>query len=70
VPPLSRAIVHVGLGDRAEAFELLEQACEERNTWLILLAVEPLFDSIREEWRFQKILEVIGLPSRVAAEAD
>jgi tetratricopeptide (TPR) repeat protein len=67
VPPYSRSIVHVGLGERDEALELLEQACEERNTWLILLGVEPLFDSIREERRFQKILEVIGLPSRPPA---
>ena len=62
VPPYSRAIVHVGLGERAEAFELLEQACEARNTWLILLGVEPLFDSIRGERRFQELLDVIGLP--------
>ncbi|HET9941134.1 MAG TPA: protein kinase [Candidatus Eisenbacteria bacterium] len=67
VPPYSRAIVHTGMGERAEALELLEQACEERNTWLILLGVEPLFDSIREESRFQRILEVIGLPSRSTA---
>ena len=67
VPPYSRSIVHIGLGERAEALELLEQACEERNTWLILLGVEPLFDSIREESRFQRVLEVIGLPSRSTA---
>ncbi|HEU4940648.1 MAG TPA: protein kinase [Candidatus Eisenbacteria bacterium] len=62
VPPYSRSIVHVGLGERAEALELLEQACEERNTWLILLGVEPLFNSLRQEFRFRKVLEVIGLP--------
>jgi eukaryotic-like serine/threonine-protein kinase len=62
VPPYSRAIVHVGLGERAEALELLEQACEARNTWLILLGVEPLFDSLRGERRFQEVLDVIGLP--------
>jgi len=67
VPPYSRSIVHVGLGERAEALDLLEQACEERNTWLILLGVEPLFDSVRQENRFRRLLEVIGLPSRPTA---
>jgi hypothetical protein len=62
VPPYSRSIVHVGLGERAEALELLEQACEERNTWLILLGVEPLFNSLRQESRFRNVLDVIGLP--------
>jgi serine/threonine protein kinase/tetratricopeptide (TPR) repeat protein len=62
VPPYSRSIVHVGLGERAEALELLEQACEERNTWLILLGVEPLFNSLRQEPRFRNVLDVIGLP--------
>jgi eukaryotic-like serine/threonine-protein kinase len=62
VPPYSRSIVHVGLGERAEALELLEQACEERNTWLILLGVEPLFNSLRQEFRFRNVLDVIGLP--------
>ena len=62
VPPYSRAIVHIGLGERAEALELLEQSCEGRNTWLVLLGVEPLFDSIRGERRFQELLRVIGLP--------
>jgi len=69
VPPYSRSIVHVGLGERAEALDLLEQACEERNTWLILLGVEPLFDSVRQENRFRRLLEVIGLPSRPTAAA-
>jgi serine/threonine-protein kinase len=50
------------LGERAEALELLEQSCEGRNTWLVLLGVEPLFDSIRGEPRFQELLRVIGLP--------
>ena len=67
VPPYSRAIVHVGLGDRAEAMELLEEACEERNTWLILLGVEPLFDSVRGERRFKEVLQVIGLPEKPPA---
>ena len=62
VPPYSRAIVHIGLGERGEALELLEQSCEERNTWLVLLGVEPMFESIREEPRFQELLRIIGLP--------
>jgi tetratricopeptide (TPR) repeat protein len=63
VPPYSRCVVQVGLGEKARALELLEQSCEHRNTWLILLGVEPMFDSLRSEPQFREILRRIGLRS-------
>jgi len=62
VPPYSRGLVHVGLGETERALELLELSCEHRNTWLILLSVEPMFDSIRADPRFQAIVRRVGLP--------
>jgi serine/threonine protein kinase/tetratricopeptide (TPR) repeat protein len=62
VPPYSRGLVEVGLGNEERALELLEESCEHRNTWLILLGVEPMFDRLRSEPRFQSIVRRVGLP--------
>lgn len=62
VPPYSQAVIHAGLGEMERTLELLEESCAHRNTWLILLGVEPMFDSLRSEPRFQDLLRRIGLP--------
>jgi serine/threonine protein kinase/Tfp pilus assembly protein PilF len=55
------ALVHVGLGEHERALDLLEQAADER-TWLIrLLGVEPTFDPLRNEPRFQALMRRVGL---------
>jgi serine/threonine protein kinase/Flp pilus assembly protein TadD len=63
VPPYSRAVIEIGLGERERTLELLEESCAHRNTWLILLGVEPMFDSLRSDPRFQGLLRRIGLPA-------
>jgi len=55
------ALVHAGLGDAARALELLERAYAERDVWLTWLGVEPRFDRVRGEPRFQELLRRIGL---------
>jgi TolB-like protein/Tfp pilus assembly protein PilF len=55
------ALVRVALGDHEGALRDLEGALEER-TWLIgLLKVEPMFDSLRAEPRFQDLLRRVHL---------
>jgi eukaryotic-like serine/threonine-protein kinase len=61
VSPFSIALVHLGLGAKAESLSWLEQAAEERTCWLVWLGVDPMFDSIRDEPRFQAILTRMGL---------
>jgi|SRR5580658_1794338 DNA-binding winged helix-turn-helix (wHTH) protein len=61
VSPYWLALVYTGLGDRARALDLLERAFAERDVWLTWLGVEPRFDALRTEPRFQRLLRGIGL---------
>jgi TolB-like protein/Tfp pilus assembly protein PilF len=62
VSPLSRALVHAALGDKDRAFQLLEEAYQERASWLAYLRVEEMFDPLRSDPRFQDLLRRMNLP--------
>jgi len=55
------ALIYLGLGDKDQAFKWLQQAYEERNVLLVYLKVDPMFDSLRSDRRFQNLLQRIGL---------
>jgi DNA-binding winged helix-turn-helix (wHTH) protein len=55
VSPYWLGLVYVGLGARGRALELLERAYAERDVWLTWLTVEPRFDALRTEPRFQEL---------------
>ncbi|HET7451470.1 MAG TPA: protein kinase [Thermoanaerobaculia bacterium] len=61
--PLDRAMVRIGLAETDAAFLELDRAVEERNAFLVFLNVEPMFDPIRGDPRFAKLVARIGLPS-------
>jgi TolB-like protein/Flp pilus assembly protein TadD/predicted Ser/Thr protein kinase len=61
VSPFHAAVIHVGLGERERAIDLLWEAYRLRTWQVRLLKVEPLFDPLRSEPRFQALLEEIGL---------
>jgi len=54
--------VYAALGDNDRAFELLEQAYRGRKSQVMTLAVNPRFDPLREDPRFDEFLERVGLP--------
>lgn len=62
VPPYFMATVCTGMGRRDEAFEFLEAGFEGRDGWLTWLGVEPRFDQLRDDPRFDDLLRRIGLP--------
>ncbi len=62
VSPVSRAMVHVGLGEDDLAFEALEQGLHERDFQLLYLGVDSTWDPIRDDPRFAVLLDRIGLP--------
>ena len=55
------AVMFAGLHDRDRAFEALEKAFQERSTLLTYLKMDPRFDSLRPDPRFQDLLRRIGL---------
>jgi adenylate cyclase len=57
----SLASIHAALGDKDLALDLLNQACEERATFLIYLRVNPRWDNLRSDPRFTALLGKIHL---------
>ncbi len=62
VPPTFEARVLVLLGEKDRAFELLRRADTERDFDLNWLKVDPTFDPLRSDPRFQDLLRRMGLP--------
>jgi hypothetical protein len=55
-----RAIIHLGLGEKERALDLLGEAIEMRDWRVRLLKEEPIFDSLRSEPRFAVLLARAG----------
>jgi tetratricopeptide (TPR) repeat protein len=62
VSPYFIGAVYAGLGEKDRAFEFLEKAYEIRADSLVFLNVDPLFDNLRPDPRFQDHLRRIGVP--------
>lgn len=58
VPAIDPAIIHLGLGQRDAALTWLERLEEEHGARTFL--VDPIFDPIRSEPRFQELLQRLG----------
>jgi serine/threonine-protein kinase len=60
LPPYFLATVYVGLGEKDQAFALLEKGYAERDPYLTYLKVEPALDPLRSDPRFQQLLQRVG----------
>ncbi len=56
VDPYLRAVIAIGMGDRPRALALLNDAYAGRSVWMPWLKVEPKFDSLRDEPKFQALI--------------
>lgn len=61
VPAYYFALIHVGLGDKARAFAALDRAFEERVGPINELNIDPMFDSIRDDPRFDAFVRRLRL---------
>jgi hypothetical protein len=61
VRSLELARLYAQTGQKEQAFEWLVKAWEERDPRLILLKVDPIFDSVRSDARFADFLRRVGL---------
>jgi DNA-binding winged helix-turn-helix (wHTH) protein/Flp pilus assembly protein TadD len=61
VSPYWQSMVHLGFNEYDTAFDLLLAACRNREVSLLWLNVEPRFDPIRSDPRFQDLLSSLGL---------
>jgi serine/threonine-protein kinase len=62
VPPVELARPYAILGDRDEAFRLLEQGLRDRFVDLIFLRIDPHWDSLRGDPRFDALVRRVGIP--------
>ena len=61
VSPSERAILLTALGEQERAFASLDEAYRARDIQLQYLGVEPGFDALRSDPRFQDLLRRTGL---------
>ena len=55
------ALVYVGLGEKEQALQALDEALQEHSTLLAYLKMDPRFDPLRSDPRFQELLRRVGL---------
>jgi TolB-like protein/Flp pilus assembly protein TadD len=61
VPASNLALVHLGLGERDQALDRLEEAVEARDMLLTFLTAEPRWAGLADHPRFAAVLEHVGL---------
>lgn len=62
VSPYDRALIHLSLSEREQALIWLERAYEERCMDLAMLKVDQRFDCLRNEPRFETLMERLNFP--------
>jgi DNA-binding winged helix-turn-helix (wHTH) protein/tetratricopeptide (TPR) repeat protein len=55
--PYQAATVHLALGDTNRALQLLASAADERDPWIVLLAVDPLLRPLRGHTAFEELVK-------------
>jgi len=61
VNPYFLAVVHSGLGHKEQTIQSLEKAVEDRSVMLLWLKIEPRFDLVHSDPRFQDLLQRVHL---------
>jgi eukaryotic-like serine/threonine-protein kinase len=59
--PLLVARIHAALGEKEKALELLQKVYDDRSESVVWLKVDPTFDTLRGDPRFQALLKKAGL---------
>jgi TolB-like protein/Tfp pilus assembly protein PilF len=61
ISPYYMAALRVALGDKDKGFELLNKAYREEDFWVRELMVDPLFEDVRSDPRYDAMLKKLGL---------
>jgi adenylate cyclase len=64
--PFGTAILYAQLGEKTKALDALARAFEQRSLSMTEIAIEPAFDPIRNDPRFQALLRRVGLEKTTA----
>ena len=63
VPATEYATAYIRLGDKGQAFAWLDRAVQERNSFALEFKINPIYDNLRDDPRFQDLLRRVGLMS-------
>ena len=55
------AVVYMGLGDRQQALDWLENGVAAKTDQAVRLKVDPTFNALHSEERFKRLLKQVGL---------
>lgn len=61
ISPYSTALLYNGLNDRDQCLSWLEKGLAERDPRMVFLKVEPKWNNLRDDPRFQRIMKEVGL---------
>jgi serine/threonine-protein kinase len=61
IPYFQGAVLYAKVGNKDKAFECLEKSYQTRELWMSLLKVEPGLDSVRDDPRFDELVNRVGL---------
>ena len=61
VSPYGVAQIYAALHDKEQTLKWLQIAFDDRAIWMTYLAVDPVFDGVRSDERFQDLLRRVGL---------
>jgi len=64
ISPHSIAEIHAALGQRDHAFKWLNTAFEQHDMQMVSLRVNPTLDSMRDDSRFEDLLQRVGLMNK------
>jgi tetratricopeptide (TPR) repeat protein len=64
VTPYGIALIHASLGEKDQAFHWLDKAVQDRSHWLVWLRLDPRWNQIRSDLRFQELVRQIGFPNQ------
>jgi tetratricopeptide (TPR) repeat protein len=56
-----KALIYIGLGNKDQAFENLNKAFDERESWMTALKASPMMDTLRSDPRCEALLRKMGL---------
>ncbi len=62
IRPYHIALFYNGLGESKETLNWLERGFEQREPRLVFLKVEPKWNNLRDDLRFQELLRKVGFP--------
>ena len=63
VTPYGVGRIYAAMGQTEEAFRWLETAYEQRGNWMVFLKVDPVFDDLRSDPRFQDLMRRMNFPA-------